>query len=154
MNLALPGIRSWAAAAAILAAVACSPIYESHGYAPSEAELRQLAVGGSGKGEVANAIGQPMVVNDRYGDSWFYVRSRFRIYGMEEAEVVDRSVVVVSFDESGIVSNVERYSLADGKAVALSRRVTETNLGRLNIVEQLLRSVGRVDPAAILAERQ
>ena len=70
--------------------------------------------------------------------------------GYREAEVVNREVVVVSFNAGGQVSNVERYGLEDGRVVALSRRVTETNLGRLTIVEQFLRSLGRIDPSELI----
>lgn len=150
MDAVFSRIRLLGVAVFMMAVTACSPVYESHGYAPSEYELEPVVVGASTREAVVAAVGQPMVTNTKYGESWFYVGTRFRHYGMNEPEVVDRNVVVVSFDDAGNVSNVERFTLADGKTVSHSRRVTETNLGRLSLVEQLLRSLGRVDPAAIL----
>lgn len=136
------------AVAALLAAVAaCSPIYTNHGYIPPDDQLESLAVGVDGREEVLEVAGAPVTTNDDYGETWYYVSSRFRHEGYKEPEEIERSVVAISFDRGGSVSNVERFALQDGRAVAISRRVTETNVGRLRFVDQILRGLGRIDPA-------
>ena len=92
----------------------------------------------------------PRHIDQKYGESWFYVSSRFQISGANEPEEVERRVVEVAFSDSGMVSNVATYSLEDGRVIPLTRRVTENNLGRVTILEQLGRAFGRVDPGAIL----
>ena len=146
--------KVWITAAAALFAglAACSPISNSHGYVPMEDELALLETGVATKSQVAEAIGLPATSNRRYGDDWFYVSSQFQQRGFMAPEETERQVVVVSFDNSGTLSNVAKYSLRDGRAVALSRRVTETNLGRLNFIQQMLRSLGRIDPGSVFSQ--
>ena len=129
---------------------ACTAIYRSHGYVPNETDVAEIEVGVTERSDVVRALGQPAVRNSQYGESWFYIRTDFRHFNYEQTKIVDREIVVVSFDDSGPVSNVERYGLEDGRVVAMSRRVTETNLGRLSVIEQLLRSLGRIDPAELI----
>ncbi len=129
---------------------ACTNNQKSHGYAPDDSDLAEIEVGISKKNDVIAAAGQPVVRNIHYGESWFYVSTQFSGIGFERSKIVDREIVAVSFDNNELVSNVERYGLDDGRVVALSRRVTETNLGRLSVIEQLLRSLGRIDPTELL----
>lgn len=132
----------------------CSPIIDNHGYVPTDGELESLETGVSTKTQVAQAIGLPATANKRYGDDWYYVASRIRQRGVLPPEEIERQVVAVSFDEDGILTNVSKYGLEDGRGVVLSRRITETNLGRLSIIQQLLGSLGRVDPTTIIAPEE
>ena len=146
MGFSIDTGKMLAAAVLLTAAVACSPIHTYHGYVPPEHQLRNIVVGESGRAEVLEIAGPPLTRNDTYGESWFYVSSHFQKDGYKEVEEVDRQVVAISFDSEGVVSNVEKYELRDGRTVSISRRVTETNIGRLNFVDQLLRGLGRIDP--------
>ena len=134
----------------LLLFASCSSIYQNHGYVPPDDSLQEVEVGISNREAVAEAIGTPAIQNSRYGETWIYAASRFKIRGYLEADEVDRQVVAVSFDEAGVLSNVERFTLEDGQVIVLSRRVTELNLGRLSVVEQVLRGLGRIDPTSIL----
>ncbi len=131
-------------------AVSCSPIDTNYGYIPAVDSLEKLEVGVSGRGDVLEHAGQPATRNDRYGESWYYLSSRFRQDRYRPIEEIDRQLVAITFDEEGIVSNVEHYTMQDGRPVALSRRVTESNIGRLNVIEQMLRGLGRIDPTRVL----
>ena len=136
---------------ALLAAVfACTPIYRDHGYTPSHDDLAQLVIGVTSKEEVLQIAGTPTTKNDDYGEAWYYVSSRFRQEGYRQAEEIQRQVVAISFNEDGTLENVERFALRDGRTVVLSRRVTQTNTGRLTFIDQILRGFGRIDPARIL----
>ncbi|MCY3877749.1 MAG: outer membrane protein assembly factor BamE [Rhodobacteraceae bacterium] len=137
---------NWPIFAIVALLAACQPVAQNFGYVPVETELAQIETGVSDKAAVRRAIGMPATRNEHYGDAWFYVSSRMEQRTYRAPQEVDRQVVVVSFDQQGLVSNVERYTLEDGRAVALSSRVTETDFGRLTIIQQLLRSLGRIDP--------
>jgi hypothetical protein len=52
------------------------------------------------------------------------------------------------------VSNVERFGLADGRVVPLSRRVTETNIQGSGLIRQLLGNLGNFDPGAFIRQTQ
>ena len=139
--------------AAVLAwmIVACSSTYDFHGYTPSQYELRSVIVGESTPEEVLEAVGRPVSSGFLARDTWYYVSANIRRRAFREPEFTDRQVVAISFNDDGKVANVERFGLERGRPVVLSRRITETELGRLTIVEQLMRSFGRIDPAEALA---
>ena len=58
----------------------------------------------------------------------------------------------MTFNESGTVANVERFGLERGKVVPLSRRVTESNVKGLSVIQQLLGSFGRLSPGALTGD--
>ncbi len=130
---------------------ACSAIYRNHGYVPSEAELEQVQVGVSSRQDVADAVGRPSASGLLNDQGWYYVQSRFKHLGPMKPEEIDRQVLAISFDQRGIVENVERFGLADGRVVPLSRRVTETNIKGISFLRQLFSSFGRLRANDILS---
>lgn len=127
------------------AIVACSPIYRNHGYVPTEEELALLTVGVDTKDTVAGVIGRPSVAGLLNDLGWYYVQSRYQLRGPREPKEIERQVVSVSFDEDGVVTNIERFGLEEGRVITLSRRVTDQNIGNVTLISQLLRNFGRVN---------
>lgn len=150
MPISLRTATTCLSAAILSLAAACTEIVRIHGYTPSDPELSQIEIGASGKEDVTAIAGSPVHVDQKYGEAWFYVSSRFQTSGARKPEEVERRIVEVAFNENGTVSNVATYSLEDGRVIPLTRRVTENNLGRVTILEQLGRAFGRIDPGAIL----
>ncbi len=135
---------------ALGAVAACTPVYRNHGYVPSDEDLAKVVVGTSTKQDVADEIGRPASMGILADSGWYYVASRFRQYGARASEEVDRQVVAVSFDDSGVVANVERFGLDKGRVVVLSRRVTESNIRGIGFLRQILGNIGRVNAADLL----
>ena len=73
-----------------------------------------------------------------------------RRFGPFEPEIVDRQVVAIRFDAGGRVSNIERFTLEDGRVVALSRRVTNSNVEGVGFLQQLMGSLGNIDAGQFL----
>jgi len=134
---------------AALSAAGCTAIYRNHGYVPTEEDLAQVEVGKSTREDVATAIGRPSSTGILEGSSWFYVGSRWKYYGGRAPQEIDRQVVAVSFTESGVVENVERFGLERGEVVVLSRRVTRSNIKGISVVRSLLKNIGRVSPGQL-----
>lgn len=63
---------------------------------------------------------------------------------------IDRQIVAISFDSGNRVSNIERFGLADGEIVALSRRVTDTGPSGMSVLRQLMANFGRFNPTQML----
>ncbi|MCA3444811.1 MAG: outer membrane protein assembly factor BamE [Rhodobacter sp.] len=128
----------------------CTPLYRDHGFAPTDAELAVVTVGKDNRETVSRAVGRPSA-SGLLGDTrWYYVQSRYRQRGPLAPEEVQRQVVVITFAESGTVSNIERFGLEDGQVVALSRRVTDSNIEGVSFLGQLLGNFGRVTAGQIL----
>ncbi|MBP6736627.1 MAG: outer membrane protein assembly factor BamE [Rhodobacteraceae bacterium] len=135
---------------AVLAFAACSPIYNNHGYVPSDEELALIEVGQDSRETVAATLGRPSASGLLNDVGWFYVQSRWQTRGGFEPKEIDRQVVSITFTEDGIVENVERFGLEDGKVVAISRRVTKPNIRGLTFLQQLFGSVGQLRAGDIL----
>jgi outer membrane protein assembly factor BamE (lipoprotein component of BamABCDE complex) len=77
-------------------------------------------------------------------EAWYYVSSNFITRGARAREEFFRQVVAISFDEDGVVKNIERFGLEDGMVVVLNRRVTDDNIEGVSFLGQLLGNVGNL----------
>lgn len=131
---------------------ACSTVYRNHGYVPTDADLALLEVGVDTRETVAEKVGRPLASGLLNDVGWYYVQSRWAYRGALEPREVDRQVVAISFTEAGRVQNVERFGLERGRVVPLSRRVTESNVRGLTVIQQLLGNFGRLGPGVVGAD--
>lgn len=149
--MTLGGImRGGVAVIMVLLLVSCAPVYRNHGYAPDDETLNQIVVAVDTRETVAEVIGQPSSAGVLDAGGWYYVSSRYKHYAYNAPEEIERQVVAISFNEAGVVENVERFGLSDGQVVPLSRRVTESTIKGSTFVRQLLSNFGRINPADIL----
>jgi outer membrane protein assembly factor BamE (lipoprotein component of BamABCDE complex) len=123
---------------------ACSPVFRNHGYVPAEDELALVEVGIDTRETVGQKIGRPSTSGLLNDEGWFYVQSRYKLVGPREPKEIDRQVLVINFTEAGVVENIGRFGLEDGRVVEISRRVTETNIKGVTLIQQLLGNFGRV----------
>lgn len=135
---------------AALALSGCVAQFQNHGYVPLEEDLAEVVVGQDNRESVAEKVGVPSsfgVLND---EGYYYVRTRKRSYGPLAPREIERQVVAISFTSAGVVENVERFGLEDGRVVALERRVTSSPVSNKGFLRQLLGNLGRFNPAAAL----
>jgi outer membrane protein assembly factor BamE (lipoprotein component of BamABCDE complex) len=123
---------------------ACAAVYQNHGFVPSDEELSLIEVGKDTRDTVAATLGRPSTEGLLNDVGWFYVQSRWKHYGAFEPKEIDRQVVVVTFSENGVVENVERFGLEKGQVVAISRRVTDSNIKGISFLRQLFGNLGRL----------
>jgi outer membrane protein assembly factor BamE (lipoprotein component of BamABCDE complex) len=131
---------------------ACAAVYRNHGYVPTEDELALVEVGTDTRETVGQKIGRPSTSGLLNDVGWFYVQSRYKLVGPREPKEIDRQVLAVTFTEAGVVENIARYGLEDGKVVEISRRVTEPNVKGLSFIQQILGSFGRLQAGDLLGE--
>ncbi|WP_170477968.1 outer membrane protein assembly factor BamE [Ruegeria arenilitoris] len=147
-NKAKPVIRALAVGSVLLT-VACTPIVKKHGYVPPPEDLAEIKVGVDTRDTVVETIGAPSSSGVVRDSDYYYVSSRIRHYGPKRPEVVSRELVAISFDQRGIVRNVERFGLEDGVVVVLDRRVTDSSVQNKGFLRQLLGNIGNFNPANI-----
>ncbi len=109
-----------------------------------------LEPGISNAQQVANTFGVPTLVEDVFGTTWIYVESSTARRGWNAPETQRRRVVAISFDEVGVITNVEVLTLEDGREIARTRRVTESFSDTLSVFEQLFSNFGRIGAADLL----
>jgi outer membrane protein assembly factor BamE (lipoprotein component of BamABCDE complex) len=134
----------------VTAVAACSPVYRNHGYVPNEDELALVEVGVDTRETVGEKIGRPSTSGLLNDVGWFYVQSRYKHFGPRQPQEIDRQVLVVNFTEAGVVENIGRFGLEDGRVVEISRRVTETNIKGITVIRQILGSFGRINAGDLI----
>ncbi|MEL7026166.1 MAG: outer membrane protein assembly factor BamE [Pseudomonadota bacterium] len=115
---------------------------DSHGYVPSESDLSNIEVGRDTRDTVSTLIGQPGFESLRTENGWYYVKSDYETFLWREPKEVRREIVAVLYSDAGVVANIERYDLEDGQVVALSRRVTDSNITGISFLRQLIGNLG------------
>jgi len=129
---------------------ACSSVIRNHGYVPTEAELAEVVVGVDTRDSVAETVGTPSSSGLLDDGGYYYVRSRVEHNGLREPRVIERQLVAISFSSNGVVENIERLELEDGKPVRFTRRVTESNVERSGLLRQLLGNFTNFNPGQFI----
>lgn len=129
---------------------ACSTTFQNHGYVPREDDLAEIMVGIDTRETVAAVIGRPGTSGLLTDGGWYYVRSRFAQRSYHAPEEIERQVVAISFDKDGVVENIERFGLENGRVVVLDRRVTDSNIKGVGFLRQLFGSLGRINLSNVL----
>ncbi len=138
--------------AALLALMACAPQIRNHGYVPTDEDLAAIKVGVDTRDSVASAVGRPSAQALLSDTGWYYVRSTYRTIGPREPKEIDRQVVAISFSDTGVLENVERFGLEKGRVVVLSRRVTETNIKGVSALRQIFSNFGRFNASDFIRQ--
>jgi len=144
-NMGALNIRARAAAllmGASLALGACVTLQDSTGYVPTDSELANIEVGRDTRETVAVIVGRPALQSLRTVDGWYYVRSDYETILWRAPREVNREGVAILFSEAGTVANIERFGLEDGRVIALSRRVTDSNITGISFLRQLIGNAG------------
>jgi outer membrane protein assembly factor BamE (lipoprotein component of BamABCDE complex) len=133
-----------ALAGALLAGLAaCQPRIDTRGNLPDPDNVLKINPGIDGRDQVANLLGTPSSIATFDDRTWYYISRRTETFAFFEPEVVDQEVLMVKFDEAGIVSDMQIYGLEDSKTIQPVERTTPT-LGReLTILQQLIGNLGR-----------
>lgn len=122
----------------------CAPIIESHGYAPDDALLAEVAVGQDTQGSVRRKIGRPATTGVIDESGWYYVSTKIEKYTYHEPKVIDRRVVAIEFDNNEVVSAINTYGVEDGRIIDLQTRTTPTHGRQLTVLQQVLGNLGRI----------
>ncbi len=147
-----PALRTAVILAAGLAIAGCTAIYRNHGYVPTEEDLANVSVGVDTRDTVAETVGLPSISGVLDDSGYYYVSSRLRHYGAMEPRVVERQLVAISFSQSGVVQNIERFGLEDGRVIVLNRRVTDSSINDKTFLRQLLGNLGNFNAGNIIDE--
>lgn len=129
----------------VVGLTACTPSYTNHGYLPTDQDVEEIMVGIDTRETVAAIVGKPGAAGLLTEEAWYYVQSRFEQVAYREKEEIDREVLRISFTEDGLVENIERFGLEEGRVVTLSRRVTTSNTRGIGFLRQLLGNIGKLN---------
>lgn len=140
-------MRTFATIALLMTAMilaGCAPTYRNHGYIPPEEELQEIAVGVDTRATVEETVGPPSSDSVMGEGDYFYVRSRTKTFGARATKEIERQVLAITFDSRGVVENIERFGLENGRVVPLTRRVTASGVSDVSVLRQLMGNIGQI----------
>jgi outer membrane protein assembly factor BamE (lipoprotein component of BamABCDE complex) len=126
-----------------LLTAACSGVEELRGNEPDPEKVLAVNPGIDTRQQVAQLLGTPSTTGTFDPNTWYYISKRTWQYAFFDPETVDQEVLVVKFDDGGMVSNMYIYGVEDGVVVEPVERETPTYGQELTIMQQLLGNFGR-----------
>jgi len=123
---------------------ACAPVVGQNGFQAIDAKPTDIVAGTDTKETVLTRLGTPSTTSTFEGDNvWYYISQVTEKYTYNRAQVTQRSVTEITFNDAGQVAGVRALGLEDGQQLTMNSRETPTRGRQLTILEQLLGNVGR-----------
>jgi outer membrane protein assembly factor BamE (lipoprotein component of BamABCDE complex) len=116
------------------------------GIAVTQHDLNELTPGISSQADAQALLGPPTFQEQFDANNWIYVSqiTKMRIANTEGVRV--QHVVVLSFDNNGMLKNVSQEDLKDGVEVAMDQTQTPVPGGHAGFIQQLIGGVGSYNP--------
>lgn len=146
--------------AALLAALAMVPLAAPLGGcalfgAPDEPRgnrvdaelLRDITPGVSSRADVSALLGSPSATSTFDAREWYYISATTHLRPARVPGIDNQRVVVVRFNERGIVEGVEQKGEAEMRNVAVVERTTPVPGNDRSVLQALFGNIGRFGPA-------
>jgi outer membrane protein assembly factor BamE (lipoprotein component of BamABCDE complex) len=158
VNVARQIKRSGLGLAAMLALAGCGSLsgipgvglFESprqlRGHAVDDEALAQITTGVSSRADVEALIGSPSYTGTFDNNTWYYMSAVTRQRPGRTLSVEDQSVVAIAFTPAGIVQEVKRVGMDQGRDVAVVNRITPSPGNDRTVLQQLFGNLGRLAP--------
>jgi len=126
---------------------ACSGRVAVRGNTPDPERLAEIQPGEISRAEVRDALGSPSTVgNYEKKETWFYFSERTETYAFFEPKVTERKVVVIQFDNKGVVTKVGTVGLDDSAEVNPIDRKTPSAGAELTVIDQIIANFQKLLP--------
>jgi outer membrane protein assembly factor BamE (lipoprotein component of BamABCDE complex) len=127
-----------------LAAAGCNTPVQVRGHVTDPESIEAIKEGEYTEEDVLALLGTPSTVSTFDDHKWYYIGYRSSQFAFELPDVLERNVLEVSFDDSGVVNDKQVFSLEDGREIDFVSRVTPTEGREFTILQQILGNIGRL----------
>lgn len=110
-------------------------------------QLKELVPGTSTQADVTSLIGSPTQKATFDENSWLYITEVTRPRVAQTLGVLDQDVVVLTFDDKGVLKGIKKYTKADAIPVAVATRTTPSPGTEASFMQQLVGNIGKFNPA-------
>jgi outer membrane protein assembly factor BamE (lipoprotein component of BamABCDE complex) len=112
-------------------------------------QMQELTPGVSSKADVTAVVGSP-TAHDSFDDNiWLYISEMTQSRIGRTLGETQQHVVVMTFDQAGILRNVEQKDKADALPVRVVSRTTPSPGTEASFLQQLLGNIGRFNPGGL-----
>ncbi|WP_439532816.1 outer membrane protein assembly factor BamE [Polymorphobacter sp.] len=135
--------------AAALLASGCSRVKVDQGYLADETLVTSIQAGIDNRQSVEKTLGRPTFASQFGEAQWYYVSRNTGQYAFIRPKVLSQSILIVSFDKDGNVTNVERRGMDKIANISPSGDKTPT-LGReTGLFEDIFGNIGTVGAGGV-----
>ncbi|MDE2006372.1 MAG: outer membrane protein assembly factor BamE, partial [Rhodospirillales bacterium] len=110
------------------------------------ADLAKLVPGTTTETQTRDLIGSPSSGGTFIQNDWYYITQETRQTIGGTQGVHDQSVIVLAFDQGGVLRGIKRIDRKDALAAPIVARTTPSPGGTTGFFQQLLGNVGRIGP--------
>lgn len=140
----MTGLKSSAAVLVLaIGLAACSPQVVQHGHTFDPEALARITPGVTSREEVARLMGTPSALATFEDGRWYYVTQRRENRSFFQSNITEQEVITISFDDRGIVSDLNRHGMDQAMAIEPDPDSTRTLGNEMTIMEQLIGNIGR-----------
>jgi outer membrane protein assembly factor BamE (lipoprotein component of BamABCDE complex) len=130
-------------AGAALAAAGCAPRLDVRGNLPDPDDVLAVQPGITTRDQVAQLLGSPSAVATFDDKTWYYMSKRTETTAFFDPDVLDQEVLIVKFDDTGVVSDMQLYGDENAREIQPVERTTP-NLGQeLTVLQQIVGNLGK-----------
>jgi outer membrane protein assembly factor BamE (lipoprotein component of BamABCDE complex) len=126
--------------------MACTPTQSTRGNIVEDFRMAEITPGISTRTNVLKSLGSPTTTSPFDENVWYYLGQKMEKKGIFDPKVTDEKIVVVAFNEEGIVDTIEEID-NERMDIPKVRDKTKTYGNDITILEQVLGNVGRFNKA-------
>ena len=126
-----------------LAFAGCAPTIDHRGYVVPKQAIEKIAAGTATRTEVLQALGTPSTTAAFDDNTWYYFGATTQREAFYDPELIERHVLILRFDDGGLLSEVGTRDAKSGRKVTLVSRETPTAGHSFTVIEQILGNIGR-----------
>jgi outer membrane protein assembly factor BamE (lipoprotein component of BamABCDE complex) len=108
--------------------------------------MKELTPGVSSKADVTAVIGSPTARGTFDDNTWIYISERTQQRIGRTLGEIDQNVVVLNFDQGGVLQGVQKFGKDDSLPVSVVARTTPSPGTEASFMQQLLGNIGRFNP--------
>ncbi len=127
-----------------LAMSGCAKDVEARGNMPKPEALAQLQPGEQTRQDVEQILGTPSTTAVFDNETWYYISAHTTQYAFYPNHELDRTIYAVRFDDRGILKDVRKLDMDDGRNVQIAAKETPTKGREYSFLEQLVGNLGRI----------
>ena len=140
---------TWVLLAGLAALGACAPVENQRGYVPDQEAVSSIQVGMDTKDTISKKLGDPTTAATFGNDVWYYISAHVEQNAFFAPRATERNILAVEFTKDGKVTDVHKYTLADGRVVDFVSRETPTRGRELTLIQQIFNAVpGQIGQSA------
>ena len=121
----------------------CSPKVDNRGNVDVNDNIAKITPHESHKQDVMKLLGSPSTKSSFGEDTWYYINARKEAITFFKPKVAEQNVVAIKFNNSGMVTEVDRFSKKDSQKVAIIDKITPTEGHKLGFFEQIFGNFGK-----------